>query len=93
MIRTKAYLLREIARLKKHKAKLIEELNMLKAYNKVSPELKRTINLVQKEIDVTIIKIETLYWCANTSEKQLPKIKSKKKKKSHISDEVKKKKE
>jgi len=93
MIRTKSYILREIARLKKQKAKLTEELNMLKAYNKISPELKKTISLVSKEIETILVKIETLYWCANTSEKQLPKIKDKKKKekKSHTNEEIKKK--
>lgn len=93
MIRTKAYLLREIVRLKKQRAKLIEELKRLKVYNKVSPELKKTVPLVSKEIDIITVKVETLYWCANTSEKQLPKIKGKKKKekKVHTTEETKKK--
>ena len=76
MIRTKAYITREIARLKKSQKKLIEEINVLKSINKHNIGLKKTVPLVLKEIENISIRIETLYWCANTSEKQLPKIKS-----------------
>lgn len=93
MIRTKAYLIREVVRLKKQKARLNYELTMLKSYNKLSPELNKTISLVSKEIDAITVKVETLNWCANTNEKQLPKIKEKKKKdkKEHNNQEIKKK--
>ena len=80
MIRTKSYLLREIAQLKKKSEKLTEEVNMLKSINKQNAGLKKTVPLVVKEIEHISVRIETLYWCANTSEKQLPKIKKKKKK-------------
>lgn len=92
MIRTKAYLIREITRLKKQKAKLAEELHMLKAYNNMAPEFKKSISIISKEIEKTSIKIETIHWVANTSEKQLPKIKKKKKKiKKSNNEDVKKK--
>ena len=80
MIRTKSYLLREITRLKKKQAKLNEEVKVLKSINKQNAGLKKTVPLVTKEIEYISVRIETLYWCANTSEKQLPKIKNKKKK-------------
>lgn len=80
MIRTKAYLIREIKNLKKKQAKLVEEVKTLETVNKHNLGLKKTVPLVTKEIESISSKIEALYWCANTSEKQLPKIKKKKKK-------------
>ena len=88
MLKTKAYLLREIERLKKRKEKLTKELYTLKAFDKLSPELRKTMSLVTKEIDNITIRIETLNWCADTDEKQLPKIKTKKKNKK-VNKEIK----
>lgn len=80
MIRTKAYILREIAHLKRQKVKLSDELSVIKTYDNIGGALKETIPLITKKINDTEVKIQTLYWWANTSEKQLPKLKKKKKK-------------
>lgn len=94
MIRTKAYLIREIAQLKKRKAKLIEERETVEAINKMgSSGLKKTIPLIDNEITHINEFISALYWVANTSEKQLPRLKKKKKKKKVKSNSEEKKKE
>lgn len=90
MIRTKAYLLREIAQFKKRKKKLLKEREFAKSAKEY---FKKTVPLLNKEIDNLTVKIQTLDWCANTNEKHLPKIKSKKKKKEDKKEKEKEKKE
>jgi len=90
MIRTKAFILREISHLKRQKTKLSGELTIIKAYDKIGEDgLKEAMVLLEKEINDTEVKIQTLYWWANTSEKQLPKLKKKKKKKKVSKEEKK----
>jgi len=78
MIRTKSYILREIKRLEKRKKKLGIELYILQKTG--GGVLQLAIANNQKEVLKIEGKIEAHNWTAFTSEKDLPKIKTKIKK-------------
>ena len=79
MIRTKAYILREISQLKKRKKQLeYEALTLSKAGNDI---FKYTNEVLQKEIIEITGMIKGHQWVAFTNEKTLPKIKTKKEEK------------
>ena len=78
MIRTKAYILREIKRLEKRKKKLEIELLTI---HKTGGEIFNIMGkIAEKEIIKIEGKIEAHNWTAFNSEKDLPKIKTKVKK-------------
>lgn len=78
MIRTKSYVLREIRTMRRKKRRLQEELRVLNAAG--DKEMFRTsAKVIQHEVDAITAKIEFGLWIANTSEKDLPKIKKKRK--------------
>jgi pyruvate-formate lyase-activating enzyme len=78
MIRAKAYILREIKQLEKRKKKLEIELLTI---HKVGEDIFDIVrDIAQKEIIKIEGKIEAHNWTAFTSEKNLPKIKTKVKK-------------
>lgn len=82
MIRTKAYILREIKRLESKKEKLEEELYLLNnmATQVGNMPFSNTKAVIKHELTIIEGKLSFAEWCANTSEKSLPKIKDKKKK-------------
>ena len=92
MIRTKAYIIREVKRLEANKAKLEEELKLLNNMAKQVGNMPftSTKRVIQHELLIIEGKLNFADWCANTSEKSLPKIKSKKKKKRKEKAEFKK---
>jgi hypothetical protein len=83
MIRTKAYILREIKKLEERKDNLLEELQLLKGMAKQVGQMpfNHTRKVILHELTLIDGKISFAEWCANTSEKSLPKIKGGKKKK------------
>ena len=82
MIRTKAYILKELGRLRKCEKKLQQELDMM---NKLGGQVKEhlffetTKKVIKKELITIGGEIKFALWVANTSEKSLPKLKKKKK--------------
>lgn len=83
MIRTKAYITREIKRLESKKERLEEELYLLNnmATQVGNMPFNNTKTVIKHELTIIEGKLTFANWCANTSEKSLPKIKDKKKKK------------
>ena len=82
MIRTKAYLLREIKKLETTKKKLEQELSYLNSMTKLAEVgFAKTKRVIRHELIVIEGKLSFAEWCLNTNEKDLPKIKDKKKKK------------
>lgn len=81
MIRTKAYMLKEISQLKKRKKQVEIELLTLSKVGAIKDVFKLADDLLRKEIFILTGKIEAHQWTAYTNEKSLPKIKSKNNKK------------
>ena len=80
MITTKAYLIREITKLKKKKRNLKYELVTLGFSLPIKTMFKNANAILEKELIILDAQIESLLWVANTNQKTLPKLKSKKKK-------------
>jgi len=88
VIRTKSYITREIKRLESNKSELEEELRLLNNMGKLSAQTPfiKTKQVIKHELIVIEGKLAFANWCANTSEKSLPKIKDKKKKRKEKKD-------
>lgn len=80
MITTKAYLVREINKLKKKRKHLKAELATLRTDSNVKSMFKNASIIIEKEIAILNITITAYSWVANTNQNSLPKLKKKKRK-------------
>lgn len=81
MITTKGYITREIAKLKKTRKQLKQELGTLSQTGPVKDAFKNANIILQKELITIDAKIAAFLWVANTNQKSLPKLKVNKKEK------------